>query len=780
MPSRPVSFEQMGHTLPDYESDRVFQGLDSDVRLYRDQWGIPHVQAQSAHDAFFGQGFATAQDRLWQMDRDRHIGYGRLAEYMGREAVDQDVTMRKFQIGPSIDRDYAALNNDARSMLEAYAEGVNARISGSDPLPIEYEVLDVEPEVWRPQDCIAVFKTRHIMMGVFEGKLWRARLIAALGPEAAARTIPQYERGHLQITPPGTDFDGADLVALEEFNEASESIEWLSDVNVGSNNWALSGSRTASGKPLLAGDPHRAPEAPNVYYQNHIACPDFDAVGLSFPGMPGFPHFGHNERVAWCVTHASADYQDLFMERFKSGESSLYELKGEWKAAAVRTEIIEVKDGDSVELDVTVTHHGPVIVGDPAQGKGIAFRYTGTAEANTVPECIYKMLQSSSVDKIEESMRDWVDPSNNFVFVDVDDNIEYLNRGKLPMRPMANAWLPVPGWSGEYDWRGYVPFDELVRSRNPETGYIVTANNKIAGGDYPHYIGLHFAPEHRARRIRSRLLEIEKATVDDMASVHAEMTSMPALSYLELLKRVTPRDDLAARAREKLVGWDGAMERNLVAPAIYSAFRLHLDRKILSHLLGPLADEALGATGRGAPMQVRLLESMLSTMARENDTSMLPPGADWKTLAAEALSEGVAYLKERFGDDDDDRWWWGQVHYVRTVHPIAESIPQLGKVLNPPPAPLSGDGDTPRSGSYGLDSPFMVTGTSVARYVFDAGDWNNSAWIVPFGSSGHPSSPHYSDQMLDWADVKLIPMLYDWERIEAESETRQELNKGPA
>ncbi len=350
--------------LPAVAGTLQTDGLDGPIDIYRDVYGIPHVRAQSVHDAFIGQGFATVQDCLWHMDADRHRAYGRWAELIGNAGVDADVMMRKFRIGATAKADYEASSAATRAMLDAYAAGVNAFINTTQRLPAEYRLVEATPAPWQPWDAFAVFKMRHILMGIFEGKLWRAERVNTLGPEKTAELMNGYTPGHLVIVPPGAVYDGPLLSALETFQAGLEAIAWLRDSpESGSNNWALSGQRTASGKPLLAGDPHRGLDTPNVYYQNHVACPDFDVIGLSFPGVPGFPHFGHNASVAWCVTHAQADYQDLYVERFHPDDPTQYEFQGEWQPAEVQRETIHVKGGEPVAFDLTVTHHGPIISG---------------------------------------------------------------------------------------------------------------------------------------------------------------------------------------------------------------------------------------------------------------------------------------------------------------------------------------------------------------------------------------------------------------------------------
>ena len=791
MANLPTTKKDLMAVLPDTSKTLHLPGLDAVIEIFRDTYGIFHVRAQSAHDAFFGQGFATAQDRLWHMDHDRRWAYGSWAAYAGEAALEQDLMMRRLQVLASVESDYQAVNDKTRAMLDAYTAGVNAYINDTEALPIEYALLNAEPESWRPWDSIAVFKARHILMGSFQKKLWMARLVSVLGPEGAARVLPGKQKGHLLTIPPGTEYDGPENDALSHLSAGAEAVmhvdfgEGDSELrDGGSNSWVVSGARTASGKPLLAGDPHRELDAPSVYYQNHISCPEFDVVGLSFPGCPGFPNFGHNAQVAWCVTTSDGDVQDLYIERFKKSSPLLYEYKGEWKQAEVRHEIIEVRGAQSVELDVTVTDHGPIIVGDPASGYAVAIKWPANAAPNLGLEPIRSMLEPTNLGELDESMREWTYPNNNFLSADVHGDIGYLNRSKLPVRSIANGWLPVPGWTGEHEWQGFVPFEEWVRHRNPESGYIVSTNNMSVGEEYPHFISLNFAPEYgtstvRSRRIIDRLKALNKATVEEMASIHGDKVSIPARIYTRLLAHVEPLDEPSAGAKERLAGWDGTMDAKSVAATIYSAFRVHLDRMILRHVMGPMAEPSAGAKDHPwqASNHILHLHALFVTMAKEGDTSMLPPGSNWSSLLAQALAEGVAYLSGELGDDMDS-WTWGTVHYTRPQHNLSASFPELATMLNPPSLSVGGDRDTPQSGGYSTHGPFTVTGTAVGRLVFDTSDWNNSAWIVPLGASGHPGSPHYADQAPIWGELKLIPMLYDWDRIAENAVSRQELRPG--
>ena len=773
MLEKTITEKDLKSALPDMSKTFKLKGLDAPIEVYRDRFSVPHVLGHTVHDAFFGQGFVAAQDRLWHMDFDRHNAWGRLAEWLGKSAVEGDKVMRLFQIGATVENDYQSVDAPTRAMLDAYAAGVNAFIESTDALPIEYKLLDARPEPWHPRDSFAVFKVRHIMMGVFEGKLWRAKLVTTLGAEKAAALLGGHPPGDLVIAPPGGTYKGPVLNGLEELSRNLEGIRWLQDEpDSGSNNWAVHGSRTSSGKPFLAGDAHRLLDTPNCYYQNHIACKEFDVMGISFPGVPGFAHFGHNPHVAWCVTHAQADYQDLYIERFSPEGASRYEFRGQWKEAEVRRERIKVKDETDQDLKVTVTRHGPIIAGGPGKGYGLAFQYTATAFPYRGFECLLPMMKAASVDELNESMRKWVDPCNNLVSADVHGNIAYLHRGQVPIRSMSNAWMPVPGWSGDHEWQGSIPFEKLSRLRNPSTGFIVSANNRIPDQKYPYYIALSYAPEYRARRIYERLESLTGATMEDMRSIHGDSISIPAQVFIKLIAEAKLTNEFSIKAQSMLVRWNGAMERDAVAPTIYSAFRVKLLHKIIGSRMGPLVDVMFNSTGRGAPRHLGELASQIVHQAKTGDAAFLPQGVTWGSIAGEALNEAVAYLRQRLGGDMET-WKWNTIHRTSPKHPISHLFPGLENFLNPPPVSMGGDGDTPYAAGYSPGRPFDITLLSVVRYIFDISDWDNSGWAVPLGVSGHPGSRHYADQASIWGNLELIPMRYTWDRVKAEAAVHQ-------
>ena len=772
MISEKINRQDLKSAIPSLTGSVQLRGLQGTVKVFRDRYGIPHMKAESELDAFFAQGFVTAQDRLWHMEYDRRRGAGRWAEAVGESAVAQDKMMRRFRLEASAKADYQVMDPHTKDVFDAYAAGVNAFITSGDALPVEYRITRLEPEPWQPWDGLTAYKVRHISMGVFESKVWRARMVREVGPEAAGKLFPGFEPGYLMILPPGSTSPGPLDEGLKELAEGAAGLNHLNEMDSGSNSWVPSGAETATGKPILAGDSHRALDTPSAYYQNQVACPEFDVVGLSFPGVPGFPHFGHNGRVSWSVTHTAADYQDLYVERFQDGK---YLYKDRWLEAETHDETIKVRDGTDVHTKVTVTQHGPVIAGYPDQGSGLAFKYTATERASTWPEILWRMLRVENSKELVDSMSGWVDPCNNLLFADIHGNMGYLCRGRIPIRSRVNGWLPVPGWMGEHEWEGDIPFDELPVSINPPEGYIATANNRPVGDDYPHYIAIDFTPEFRVRLVTEGLKSLHRPTAEDMEQVHAQRVSIPALAYLGVVKQIDPKDAAIKAAKDLLLDWNGEMNANQVQPTIYSAMRDAMLKEVLeTNLTEKLAYDAWHPADRGLGSFSNRLKARLVAMIEQDDRSLLPEGDTWPTAVARALSKAVATLSERLGGDMG-QWQWERVHQARPKHNLSAAFPELAELLDPPAIPSSGDGDTPLQGGYSPANPATVTSLSVARYSYDPSDWENSLWVVPLGSSGHPGSPHYADQSETWRQVKMIPMGYDWGRIEASCETKQTL-----
>jgi penicillin G amidase len=751
----PLSQHDVRSFVPATDGVVLLRGLESSVSVLRDRYGVPHARASSLHDAFFAQGFVHAQDRFWHMDADRMRASGRWSEYIGRSGLEQDTLVRKLGLGASAQRDYEVLDSSTRDLLQAYASGVNAFLDSVDQPSVEHALLEVRPERWQPWHSGAIHKFRHHLMGSAPYKLWRARVLDVCGEEWLSRLASGAHGPQTVITD-------------------------VAEADGGSNNWVVSGRRTASGAPLVAGDPHRAIDVPNVYYQNHISCPDFDAIGLSFPGVPGWPHFGHNASVSWCVTHAMIDNQDLFVERFAGeGPSLIYQIHDtEWRHARIRRETICVKGEANVSINVIETRHGPVVLGDPDDGQAIVFAYSALAPDRTF-DALLPMLRAQSVDDLEAAMRTWVEPANNLVMADVHGCIAYLTRGQVPVRDARNGWLPVPGSDPTHEWLGVIPFEQMPRLRNPSSNHIVTANNRIVGNDFPYYLSNDWAPAWRAQRIGEVLEQRQNLAAEDMPAIHAESLSSVSRTYVDLVRDIAPLEEKVAQVRRLLLDWDGRMAPESAGAAAYAVWREMLNRLLIDRTpLRELADAANRfelLPDQAIPVPGRLRAPLQAMLAR-GDISGLPPGETWSSLGAQALRAAADWLFEHLGNDAPV-WRWDQIHRIRPRHLLSGIFAENSAWLDPPPAGMGGDADTPLVGAYrelGADG-FTITTTAVARYCFDLADWDSSGWVVPLGVSGHPGSPHYTDQLEAWLQQRLLPMTYSWESVEAQSATRQEL-----
>jgi penicillin amidase len=740
-------------------------GLERPVEILRDELGVAHVRATSAADAFFGQGYACAQDRLWQMEHDRRRACGRWAEAVGETAVSRDVFMRRMGLARAAERDFAALGAEARAMLEAYARGVNACLAAAESLPAEYALTGLSPEPWLPWHSLAVYKLRHAFMGPLYRKLWRASLLRACGPELVAALRADATDGETLSVPPGSDSQEA-LLAAAELAPCAEALGALESGDGASNHWVVSGARSASGKPLLAGDPHRTLDLPNVYWPCHLASDSFGAIGLAFAGVPGLPHFGHNAHVAWSITHGMADDQDLFVERMRPEDLGDFER---------RRETVSVRGGAPVEVECFASPRGPIVLGGPEARAGIALAWTSLSAPDPTFGAFVLMLRAASTAELDGAFRDWVTPCNNVLSADVHGSIRYRFRGRVPVRHAANRWAPVPGWRSEFAWRGAVPFAELPALADPPGGMLAAANNRPAAVPY---LGVDFLAAHRVRRILTRLESLERATADDMLAIHADDLSLAAPLFVRALDALAPSDARTRDALAELRRFDGHMRVESLGAALYAAFREQLTL---------LAGEALGLLGGRleslgevvpAPERLALLSAALPSLLAARWTPAPPrPAFDWKELAAQAFARALAFLEARLGPQPSD-WRYGGLHRSFSWHPLAVDWPEARKLRLPPSVPMAGDGDTVLCGQTVPGFGLRATTVSVARYVFDLGDWERSAWALPHGVSGDPASPHWSDQLLAWAELRLHPMRFAWREIESHATSRTRLTPG--
>jgi penicillin G amidase len=736
--------------------------VERPVQVYRDQWGIPHIRAHSGYDAFVGQGYVHAMDRFWQMDASRKQMEGRWAEWVGPAGVDADRLARRLRAAAASVRDYEALGAEARAMVDAYTAGVNAYLR-THPAPAEYALLASAPEPWEGWHCIAAMRQRGYLMGSVWFKLWRAAAVGIVRDEDLVKLRYDDDGGDRLCIPPGADASRwiASLADLREPIDALSLLAASADIGGGSNNWALAPTRTTTGRPLLAGDPHRSFELPGMYAQMHLGCDEFDVIGLTVPGVPAFPHFGHNEQVAWGVTHACADIHDLYVEQFDRADPSRYLHQGEWLQAATTTEDIKVRGGATAPVQIVETMHGPVVAGDPAQGAALTLKSVQFFDIDRSLDCLLPMLRASSVDSLFQAVRGWGLIDHNLIAADTAGGIGHLVRAVLPRRPAVNGWLPVPGWTGEYEWDGMVPAEQMPRADNPARGYLVTANNRVvsaipATGDY---FCTDPLPPYRARRIEQLIEGLGTAAPEDMAAIHRDDHSAPGRMFQAVLADVAPASAAARVIRDTVLGWDARMSPDSAGAACYSRLRWELAR-----IVGRRSGLAAAATGTGRLMKlpggvsaVSHLWWVLPTLLRSDDLA-LTGGSTWQELLAEAL-ETVASEPPDIA--------WQDLHAAALTHPLTPLLPEAPAALSPAGAGVGGDNETVWATGCRAESGTAAVYGAVARYVFDVGNWDNCTWIVVGGASGDPASPHYVDQHEAWSRCELVAMQYGWETIAA-------------
>jgi penicillin G amidase len=737
-----------------------------DFLISRDGYGVPHVRAETAADAWAGMGYACAQDRLFQLDYDRRRACGRWAEIAGFTALSGDVLARRLGLATAAKLDLTVMSPPVRSAFEAYASGVNRAIAdGAQPLPGQYPV-----EPWRAWHSVAAFLVRHVLMGQWQAKLVNAVLLARAGAAALDRLESRPVPGSPVAVPPDGRLTRPVAGLLEEaLGEIEGHLGFLAEIEPGSNAWAVSGRRTAHGAAVICNDSHRALDTPNVYWQCRVTCPDFDVTGATFPGLPGFPHFGFNGSVAWAITHGDADTQDLYLERF---DGTRYLTADGWQEAEVRHERIEVRGGSPVTVPVWATRHGPVVHGNPENGHALVLKWTGTHRPNRGFEVMPAMLAARTAAGLAAAQDGWVDPVNNLVCADTGGHIAYQCRGELPVRSSdAARRLPVPGWDDGCEWSGTVPFAELPRTVDPAAGFVMTANNVLTDASQP-YISYTFSQPWRAERLRSLLTAPGPFRADELAGMQADTVSVQAQGWGRLLAGLGPYDDEHAEAaRQLLAGQDGDLAADASWALLYACFQRALAEALYRPVLGAKT-WAWVASGALAPM-ISMVRRWLGNDTWELLGGPVPPAAAGdadgakrrreRVLAAlPAALAGAWAAAVREAGPDPAQWRWGDQHRAVRLHPLSGAgVPtELSPDASAHSVRMGGDADTIQAAGYRWrqDSPFTVTSLSVYRQVVDLGDPAAASFVIPGGASGDPASPHYADQLARWAAHQRIPV----------------------
>lgn len=753
-----------------------FKGLRRPVQVWRDAWGIPHIKAQNAEDAFFALGHTHATDRLWQMDAMRRRALGRYAEWVGEVALPSDMLARRMGLAECSRRDAAALNAKSTAMLDAYTRGVNACINSltEGDLPKEYVLLKERPEPWEAWHSIAVLRQASLLLNSIYPKLWRALALPIVGESVLDVLRMDGGANELVCIPPGatTARPSPDLNALTDAMAALLESAPHDATGGGSNNWALHGSRTHGGHPMLAGDPHRLLEIPNLYVQCHLACDEFDVVGLTTPGVPGFPHFGHNANVAWSVTVAFVDTADLFVERFdEDGGRYLHEAvedgsAAHWQSTRTHEEHIVVRGREEpVRCEIVRTARGAVVAGDVKSGHALVLSHAPDVETDYSFNCMRPMLEARNVRELYAACKGWGLIDHNLVAADTDGHIGHYVRAKVPKRPAENGWLPVPGWLSRHHWNGWIDWENMPHQIDPEAGVIVTANNRV-NADQGDYLCTDAHPPNRAQRIWDRLAGLRAASVSDMGAIHTDALSLPATELREKLSRLS-ETGLSVEGivlRNRLLAWDCRMKAESMEAAAYVALRSWLTRAV-AEKSGLLNIDA--RTARAIPPGVSPLYHLawcLPNLLRTNDARLLN-GTDWEQLLAQGLN---AVATEPVSS-------WGDRHRLTLRHPLGAAFPNQAELAPQDKGGVDGDNDTVFTTGYAIQLGTNPTYASLARYVFVVGDWDACRWVVFHGASGDMQSSHFDDQTELWRQGEMFPMLYDWSQIAAQAESQHVL-----
>jgi penicillin amidase len=758
---------------PRFQGKLTLRGLSDPVEVLRDKWGVPHIYARSTHDLLFAQGFVHAQERLWQMDFNRRVVAGRLSEILGPVSLPLDRWIRTLTMRRVAEGEVELLDNETRSFLEAYADGVNACIK-HEPLPLECRLLGYTPEPWIVADSLAWAKMMAWDLSVnWEAEILRARLIAKLGPEVAASLEPDIPPDWARVIPPGVDYTHISEESLGRAEQAREYTGPGASEGIGSNNWVLSGSRTTTGMPILANDMHLGMTAPSIWYENHISGGDLHVAGVSFPGIPAVMA-GHNEHLAWGFTNGFPDVQDLYMEHLRQTPdgSTEYEFQGEWLKAEVKREEIKVKDAEPAFEDVIVTRHGPIInslVEEKGLDTPLALRWTALEKTNTI-KTLFDMNRATSCQDFHEALRGWICPTQNTVYADRQGNIAYTFPGNIPMRAKGDGSVPVPGWTGEYEWTGYIPYDELPHMFNPKPGYIASANNRVVDDGYPHWVCADFCSSSRATRIVEIIEAQEKLGIEDIKRMHMDQISVLAREIMRPLEDFVPDDPALAPIFELFHNWDGHLAVDDPRSAIYEVFVQRLTRILTAQRLGDLS---VWYAGQG-PTPILSEVSIFAEHAREWLLATLSdPDSPWwdsnngngrREYITQAMRETLEILKDTCGPNLED-WAWGKVHTLTFGHPLG-SVKTLKGIFNRGPYPIGGDMDTVwASGASRVDLSERPVIGPPARFIADLSDWNNSLGILVPGQSGHPASRHYDDNIEGWFKGEYHPMPFDRDRV---------------
>lgn len=766
----------------DAKHSYTVDGLKGSAEILVDRWGVPHIYASSSDDAFLAQGFNATRDRLWQIDLWRRRGLGLLSEAFGPSFVEKDRASRLFLYRGEMRREWLAYGSDTKRVVTAFISGVNeyVKLTEDDPdlLPEEFRLAGYRPAYWSPEDVARV--RSHGLYKNLASEVERARVLRDFGPEVEAlrrRLEPPRE----VVVPEGFDFSLFPDDLLRVYDLATtpvfgEDLASMAKPPEGSNNWVVSGSRTATDRPILANDPHRVLSVPSLRYVAHLSAPGMDVIGAGEPALPGLS-IGHNGKIAFGLTIFSIDQEDLYVYETNPENSDEYRYEDRWEPMEVQRQRIPIKGGEPQEVELKFTRHGPVIYEDPERRVAFAVR-AAWLEPGMAPYLgSMDYMRVKDWDGFLAAMNRWGSPGENQVYADDEGNIGWKPGGLVPRRPNWDGLLPVPG-DGRYEWDGFLDADELPVEYNPPRGWVATANQMNLPEGYPHEekkVGYEWYAPYRYERISEVLRGDSDHSLRDSVRLQNDHLSVPARRICARLDDLRSDVPKVEKALEMLRDWDYLLSADSAPAALFEVwYRLHLRPALFKRALEEAVppeklDEAVAAA---TPLEDLATDARADLDLLEKPGGRLGPEPD-KALAEVmlwSLGRAIEHLEEILGTDWEG-WEWGRLHHALLAHPLSALVDgEERERLNVGPAPRGGSGDTVGNTAYRAD--FRQTGGSSFRIVMDVGEWDASLFMNSPGQSGNPGEPHYADLFEGWATNDAFPLLYDRKKIEAAAERR--------
>jgi penicillin amidase len=737
--------------LPDYNQTVELSGILEEVTVYRDTFGIPHIFARNENDLYKATGYCMAQDRLWQMDLYRRVCTGRLSEIFGEDLVETDLLMRALRIPEKSRRVLEKSEKAVVDTIESFVDGVNQYIEGrGKKLPPEFIILGYRPESWQVEHSLYLIGyMAWDLTSSWNMEILLEKIRKKLGDEIAEKLLPGWDF-HETFVYPEMEAKLESLNLNATLLRGNRPLRDLGlEVFSGSNNWAVSGERSVTGKPILANDMHLGLDSPGIWYQMHqVVEGELNVTGVALAGQP-FVVAGHNSFIAWGFTNVMVDNLDFYLEKINPENPRQYELNGEWLDMTVKPVKISVKGGEVVEEELRFTHRGPIVSRfHELEDVAVSMRWSGNDDSNEM-RTVYLGNRARNWDEFREAIRTFTAVSQNTVYADIDGNIGLYCCAGIPIRKDGDKNTILPGWTDEFDWQGYVPFEELPYGFNPESNTVSSANNRTVGEDYPHYISRWFVLPYRIDRIREMLEEKEKFSIEDFQHMQADQKSKLAELFKDTLftelKTYKEWNDFENRCLELFSAWDSVVDKHSSAAAMFEQFKGDFLRNVFIDELGEDLYREFISSGPIHENALHLI-AMEKGSAWCDDVTTEGIEETFADIVRKSFMETVVALSERMGDNPE-KWEWGKVHTLTLEHPLGSvKILNIFFRFNRGPYAVGGSSNTVCPYGYSRRNAFAVTAGASHRHIYSLADWDESLTVIPTGTSGIPASPYYCDQ----------------------------------